>query len=152
MTTPEQIYNFKQLEANLATGGQPDENELAAIATAGYAVVINLGLADTPYALAGEQSIVESLGLHYEHIPVNFENPEIERYFTFQERYQQLSQRQCFIHCAANKRVSSFMALYRVIELGWELQAAEEKMLQIWQPNQVWYAFMQRVLTQAGAS
>ncbi|MEJ2395493.1 MAG: protein tyrosine phosphatase family protein [Candidatus Thiodiazotropha sp.] len=152
MATPEQIYNFKQFDETLATGGQPDEAELEAIVRAGYQVVINLGLANAPYAVTHERAIVESSGLRYEHIPVDFEMPEVELFFIFRERYRQLSKQKCFIHCAANKRVSCFMALYRIVELGWQPSQAEEEMLQIWQPNEAWRSFMQQVLAQADRS
>jgi protein tyrosine phosphatase (PTP) superfamily phosphohydrolase (DUF442 family) len=150
MTTLEHIYNFRQFADNLATGGQPDEAELHAIGTAGYEVVINLGLSDAPYAIANERSILESLGVRYEQIPVSFEAPETEKFFAFCDLYRRLSERKCFIHCAANKRVSAFMALYRMIELGWSQPQAQAQMLQIWEPNAAWRSFMQQVLAQAG--
>jgi protein tyrosine phosphatase (PTP) superfamily phosphohydrolase (DUF442 family) len=152
MKTLETIYNFKQFDDNLATGGQPDEVQLHAIGAAGYEVVINLGLSDAPYAIANERAILESLGLRYEHIPVDFETPEVEQFFAFRDLYRQLAERNCFIHCAANKRVSAFMALYRMIELGWTARDAETQMLQIWQPDAAWRCFMQQVLAQAGHS
>jgi len=43
------IYNFRAADEFLATSGQPSENELAAIARAGFAVVINLALHDDPH-------------------------------------------------------------------------------------------------------
>jgi protein tyrosine phosphatase (PTP) superfamily phosphohydrolase (DUF442 family) len=152
MTSAESIYNFRQFDDNLATGGQPDEAELRAIGAAGYQVVINLGLDEAPYAITNERTILESLGLRYEHIPVDFEAPQVERFFAFRDLYRQLAEHKCFIHCAANKRVSAFLALYRMIELGWSQQDAETEMLQIWQPNTAWRSFMQQVLAQAGSS
>ncbi len=149
MTSTESIYNFRQLDDKLATGGQPDESELHAIAAAGYQVVINLGLDDAPYAIPQERTILESLGLRYEHIPVDFEAPEVERFFAFRDLYRSLAERKCFIHCAANKRVSTFMALYRMIELTWSSKEAEADMLAVWEPNAAWRKFMQQVLKQA---
>ncbi len=144
----ETIYNFRQLTPQLATGGQPDAEELAAICRAGYRVVINLGLQDAAYALADEKQIVLAHGLHYHHLPVDFEAPEVEQFFLFRDLYRQLAEHKCFIHCAANKRVSTFIALYRIIELGWSQKDAEVEMLQLWRPNAAWRSFMQQVLTQ----
>ncbi len=146
MATLESIYNFQQLEADLATGGQPDEEQLQAIADAGYEVVINLGLPDAPYAVAGERAILEGRGVRYEAIPVSFEAPEPERFSAFRRRYRQLAGRRCFIHCAANKRVSAFMALYRILELEWPREAAEAEMHRIWRPDPAWRDFIERVL------
>ncbi|MEJ2453520.1 MAG: protein tyrosine phosphatase family protein [Candidatus Thiodiazotropha sp.] len=146
MASPEQIYNFKRLQDNLATAGQPDEAELHAIGAAGFDVVINLGLADAPYALANEQSILESYGLRYEHLPISFETPEVDCFFAFRDLYRSLAERNCFIHCAANKRVSCFMALYRMVELGWSRADAEADLLEIWEPDPTWRAFMDQVV------
>ncbi len=146
MALPEQIYNFKRLHDKLATGGQPDEAELHAIGEAGYEVVINLGLADAPYALASEQSILESYGVRYAHLPISFEAPEVDRFFAFRDLYNPLAEYKCFIHCAANKRVSCFMALYRILELGWSAAEAQADVLEVWQPDATWRAFMEQIL------
>jgi len=146
MSPLEQIHNFLPFDANLATSGQPDASQLQAIADAGYEVVINLGLPDAPYAVAGERAILEGRGVRYEAIPVSFEAPEPERFSDFRTRYRQLAGRRCFIHCAANKRVSAFMALYRILELGWSREAAEAQMHRIWRPDPAWRDFIERVL------
>lgn len=142
----ESIYNFRLLGPLLATAGQPDADELQAICRAGYQVVINLGLSDAPYALADEARIIAAHGLEYHHLPVSFEAPEIERFNAFRQLYRRLSDRKCFIHCAANKRVSCFVALYRVIELDWTPADTEREMHQVWHPNAAWSDFMARVL------
>jgi hypothetical protein len=53
----EDIYNFMQLSDRLATGGQPTIDQYPAIAAAGYSVVFNLALTDSPNALLDEASI-----------------------------------------------------------------------------------------------
>ena len=71
-----EIFAFRQATPNLATSGQPQEDELAAIADAGYEVIINLALHDDPrYSLKDEASSVRELGLKYVHIPVQFDAP-----------------------------------------------------------------------------
>ena len=79
----ESIYNFRQFSPNLATAGQPNENELHQIGKAGYEVVINLGLDKSEYSVRNEKKIIESYGIQYMHIPVNFETPEVEKYRAF---------------------------------------------------------------------
>jgi protein tyrosine phosphatase (PTP) superfamily phosphohydrolase (DUF442 family) len=142
-----QILNFKQLSPQLATGGQPNAEELLALCRAGFEVVINLGLHDAPYALPDEARVLAAHGVEYHHLPVDFQSPQVARYFAFQDLLRGLSQRKCFIHCAANKRVSTFMALFRILELGWSRSEAEREMHQIWQPDAAWQAFMQQVLS-----
>ena len=140
------IYNYKQFTPNLATAGQPNENELHQIGKAGYDVVINLGLDKSEYAVWNEREIIESYGIHYIHIPVSFEAPEVEKYWEFVALLKTVFHKKVFVHCAKNKRVSIFMALFRVIEEGFPLQQAIEDILSIWEPSQVWKNFMNEVL------
>ena len=150
MTTLEAIYNYRRLSPWLATAGQPLEEELHAIGRAGFEVVINLGLADAPYAVADERTILESHGLRYVHIPVSFETPEAERFESFREHMRALAQHRLFVHCAANKRVSVFVALYRVIEEGRRLDEVWTDVEAIWQPDAVWQAFLRDTLLASG--
>ncbi len=58
------IYSFRKLSPTLSASGQPDEQELAEIASAGYEVDLNLALHDDArYALADERGTVEGLGM-----------------------------------------------------------------------------------------
>ena len=140
------IINFRQHDPLLSTGGQPDAGELRAIGRAGFHVVINLGLQGAPYALIDERQIVTAHGMQYHHLPVNFKAPEIERFNAFRHLYRQLANRKCFIHCAANKRVSCFLALYRMIEMDWPQKDAEKEMRWVWEPDAAWRSFMEQVL------
>ena len=49
----------------------------------GYQVIINLGLSDGKYALADEAGSVKNLGLTYHHIPVIFDNPQLDELNAF---------------------------------------------------------------------
>lgn len=146
------ILNFRQISQGLATGGQPDTGELVAVCQAGYEVVINLGLHEAPYALPDEARLVRAQGVEYHHLPVDFQQPAVSDFFSFLDLMRRLKGRKCFIHCAANKRVSCFMALYRIIELGWTRHDAEASMRQVWEPEPAWKDFMDRVLEQAQTS
>ena len=74
----ENIDNFLNLSERVATAGQPTEEELRSIAQAGYQVIVNLALPESPKALPNERAIVESLNMEYVHIPVVWENPNFE--------------------------------------------------------------------------
>ena len=120
------IRDYIQLTDRIATSGQPTEEELAAVARAGYEGVINLDVAGSSYALDDEAGLVRSLGIEYVHIPVVWENPtrvDLERFFAAMEERRG---KKLFVHCAANRRVSVFMALYRILCLGWEVQEARQ--------------------------
>jgi protein tyrosine phosphatase (PTP) superfamily phosphohydrolase (DUF442 family) len=142
----EEIYNFLQLSDRLATSGQPTEEQFQEIVRAGYEVVINLGLARTDYALEDEAGLVHSLGMNYVHIPVIWENPTLENFDEFTSMMEEHKGERLFVHCAANMRVSVFMALYRILHLGWERERAMEDVHKIWDPNERWDKFITKVL------
>ena len=135
------IYNFLMLSEDLATAGQPSEEELRMVAQSGFDVVINLGLSDAEYALADERGLVTSLGINYEHIPVEWERPSVEALNTFYQTMQCWQDKKVFLHCAANKRVSVFVALYRINCLGWPEAQALQDIGRIWELNTVWQDF-----------
>lgn len=142
------IYNFLSVSSNLATAGQPDEQELHAIGLAGFEVVINLGLADAEYAVAEEQNILTGYGIEYIHIPVSFENPEVEEFHRFSACFATLAGRRVFLHCAANKRVSVFLALHRILNESWPVDHAMAAVHEIWTPNEVWQTFIRQILNE----
>jgi protein tyrosine phosphatase (PTP) superfamily phosphohydrolase (DUF442 family) len=146
------IYNYRRLGDMLSTSGQPGEAELAAIAEAGFEVVINLGLSGTEYALRDERGSVERLGMDYLHIPVLWEAPSAEDLDRFIAAMQSLEGRQVFVHCAANKRVSTFIALYRIAALGWPRETALGEIRAIWEPNPIWQRFIDTELSRCVAS
>lgn len=137
------IYNYRQAAADLATSGQPNENQLAAIAAAGYEVVINLALHDDPrYSLPDERASVEAFGLKYIHIPVQFDGPTDQDLFTFFDAMEENQGRRLWVHCAANMRVTAFVGLYRVLRQGCPKDEAFALMREVWQPNETWSGFI----------
>ncbi len=147
----QEIYNYRRLTDLIATAGQPSEEELAAVARAGFEVVVNLALHDVEYSLPDERQTVESLGMGYVHIPVVWERPlraDLERFF---EIMDDLAGKHVFVHCAANKRASVFMALYRQLRQVWPPDATMPDVLAIWEPDAVWQQFMEQ-MTQAMTS
>ena len=138
-----QIRNFVVLSGDLATGGQPSEAQLREIAAAGFASVINLGLLDPRYCLTDEAGLVQSLGLRYRHIPVEFKTPRLEDLRQFFAAMEEEAGHRCFVHCAANYRVSAFVALYREFGGEWSPAQADAHIRSIWQPDEMWSAFIE---------
>jgi protein tyrosine phosphatase (PTP) superfamily phosphohydrolase (DUF442 family) len=150
MTDPafQSIINYRLLSTDLITGGQPSEEQLVAVAAAGFEAVINLALHDAPYSLKDEAATIEAVGMTYEHIPVVWERPEradLQRFFEAMERHRG---RRVFVHCAANYRASAFIMLYRVLRLGWRIEDALPDMRAIWNPAgyPAWQAFIEVAL------
>lgn len=139
-----QIYNLLILSENLTTAGQPSDEELRLVARCGFNVVINLALADAEYALEDERGLVHSLGLAYEHIPVQWENPTDEDLSAFFQTMERYKHKKVFLHCAANKRVSVFVALYRISCLGWPEPLALKDVHRIWEPDPIWRDFLEK--------
>jgi uncharacterized protein (TIGR01244 family) len=138
------IYNYREVDATLATSGQPTEEQLLSVARDGFQVVINLALHDDPrYSLKDETASVTSLGMEYIHIPVDFQSPTESDLQTFFAAMDAHRQQKVLVHCAANKRVTAFVGLYRTIKLGWPVDKAFALMHSVWEPDRVWAAFIE---------
>ena len=155
MSTPAvtAIYNYRPIDAQLATSGQPNEDQLAAIAAEGYEVIINLALHDDPrYSLKDETGTVRALGLEYVHIPVKFDAPTTRELYAFFEAMERHAHRRVWVHYAANMRVTAFLGLFRVLRQGYTEERAFEPMRSVWKPNATWASFIASQLAQAPES
>lgn len=138
----DQIRNFIAVSDRLGTAGQPSEAQLRDVADGGFEVVVNLGLLDPRYCLADEAGSAASLGLTYHHIPVDFNAPQpgdLQRFFEVMDASRD---KKVFVHCAANYRVSSFVALYGEARLGWSPGQADAHIRLVWEPNPTWAQFI----------
>lgn len=138
------IKNFVRIDERVGTAGQPTEAQMRDVATDDYAAIVNLGLLDPKYCLPDEDGLVASLGMDYRHIPVRFDAPAIEDFKAFAATMDQWAGKKTFVHCAANYRVSAFMALYGELRLGWTRARADEHARNLWTPNETWRAFIER--------
>jgi protein tyrosine phosphatase (PTP) superfamily phosphohydrolase (DUF442 family) len=145
------IYHFLQLSDRLFTGGMPTAQQLEDASKAGVQVVINLAIPDSERALRDEASIVRSLGMEYIGIPVVWEHPARRDLDEFMDAMDAHSNHTLLIHCQANYRVSGFIALYRVLRLGWEPDEALKHVRRIWNPADypVWQKFIEANLAAA---
>ncbi len=140
----ENIYNYLKISDKIATAGQPSVEQFSHIKEAGYQVVVNLALKDSSNALRNEKEIVEAEGMQYIHIPVIWENPTEDKLQEFIQVMKTNVDQKVFVHCAANKRVSAFIYLYRRSQdIGDEV--AKKDLHQIWIPNETWQQFIQDV-------
>ncbi|HTQ04150.1 MAG TPA: protein tyrosine phosphatase family protein [Polyangiaceae bacterium] len=136
------IKNYLAVNDWLATAGQPKQEELAAIAAGGFELVVNLGLLDPRYCLPDEAGSVSALGLDYRHIPVDFKAPAANDFRRFERTLLDAAGRRVFAHCAANYRVSCFVALFGEAHWGWSRERADAHVQRLWQPDEVWRAFI----------
>jgi protein tyrosine phosphatase (PTP) superfamily phosphohydrolase (DUF442 family) len=143
--TIENISNFLRLSERLATAGQPTSEQYPAIAAAGYGVVINLAVADAPNALINEAEIAQHLALDYIHIPVEWLTPTLADFQEFVSVMDAHTSQSIFVHCAANKRVSVFVYLYRQLDRGVAESIARQDLAKIWTPNRIWQDFIDAI-------
>ena len=143
MSTPA-IYHSLKVDDQLLTGGQPTEEQLKSAAEEGFKTVINLATINPRYSLKDEAGLVQSLGMTYYHIPVEWEHPTESDFEAFEAVMQQLTPGKTLIHCAANFRVTAFYALYGLKHLGWTEAQAEAFRASIWEGSHhpIWEKFI----------
>ncbi|MEP7190750.1 MAG: protein tyrosine phosphatase family protein [Roseiflexaceae bacterium] len=145
----EEIYHFRKVDDDVSTGGQPSAAQLQAIAEQGFRTVINLAPISPRYSLEDEAGLVQSLGMQYHHIPVEWDTPTAGDFSSFEALMQAQPAGKTFIHCAANFRVSAFYALYAQKHLGWSKAQADAFRASIWQGSDypIWEAFIGQMQT-----
>ena len=122
----------------------PTAEQMKEVADAGVQVVINLALKTSPGALPNEDSVVESLGMKYNHIPVEWNNPTRQNLEDFFAAMDEHKEDKVLVHCQANYRASSFIMLYRVVRRGWKKEDAIPVMEKMWNPEDfpIWQKFI----------
>lgn len=142
MREPTEIYNWRRLNEQLTTSGQPSEDQLKDLKKWGVDLVINLGLHNHERALADEASSVAELGMTYVHIPVAFDNPTDADFEKFRTALRAAGDAKLHVHCIANYRVTAFLYRYQRDVLGMDDSAARSLMDTVWAPGGVWAKFI----------
>jgi protein tyrosine phosphatase (PTP) superfamily phosphohydrolase (DUF442 family) len=142
MTQLDDIQDFYDLSPLALTSGQPAAEEFQLIKDAGCELVINLAQINERSGLVGEDGLVKGLGMDYIHIPVIWTQPLPSDLEAFFEAMQANAARKIYVHCIRNMRVSAFMFLYRVLRLGVDEKDARLDLRMIWDPNEIWSAFI----------
>jgi protein tyrosine phosphatase (PTP) superfamily phosphohydrolase (DUF442 family) len=143
----EAIRSFVELSEKVGTSGQPTSEQFVDIKNAGYELVVNLALPTSTHALPNEADIVTSLGMEYIHIPVDWEVPQVDDALRFFEVMQANHNKNIFVHCAANMRVSTFMFLYRTLCQNMPVAEAQKDLNKIWVPEPHWQSFIDQVIS-----
>ena len=139
-----ELRNYCAIADDIGTSGQPQREQFALIAAAGYQTIINLALPDSDDAIPEEGSLVTALGLRYVHIPVLFDGPAPDDLRAFIGIMDALSGSKVWVHCVVNARVSAFVYLYlRHVRRLPEAQC-RTPLLDRWQPqmDSVWTDFL----------
>ena len=145
------IYNFLQLTEKLSTSGMPKPEEFKELADSGVQFVINLATPKSENWIPNEYELVKNLGMKYFSVQVNWENPtreDLEDFFVAMDSH---SQEKIHVHCQANFRATVFVALYRILRLGWKKEDAFVDVQKIWNPEEfpAWKKFIDDSLKSA---
>lgn len=145
----EQVYNFLPLSDRLFTSGMPTAEQLADASKSGVQVVINLAMPDSERALPNEAAIVQSLGMKYVGIPVEWDHPTRQNLEDFMSAMDAHAGSTLLVHCQANYRVTGFITLYRILRLDWNPGEAFKDLRRIWNPDDypVWKKFLEENLS-----
>jgi protein tyrosine phosphatase (PTP) superfamily phosphohydrolase (DUF442 family) len=147
MRSLEDIPNFLRINDQLATGGMPEPGDFSLLRQAGFGVVINLALPTSDGAIPNEGELVSREEMTYVHVPVKFDSPQAEDFERFSGIVESCAGESIFVHCVANFRVAAFVFLHRLRHHS-DRQAAENDLLRIWKPDEVWQTFMNERLTE----
>ncbi|MCF2872540.1 protein tyrosine phosphatase family protein [Octadecabacter sp. G9-8] len=142
MTDLPQIINWRRLDGNITTSGQPTEDQLGDIKSLGVTHIINLGPHHNKGALNDEAASVAALGMEYVYIPVMFQTPTDADFDAFCAALDRLSDTKIHVHCIYNARVTAFFYRYAKEGRGMPVADAFAIMDGIWRPGQDWAAFI----------
>ena len=139
------IYNYLYYHEKLSSSGMPTAEQMKSVAEAGVDLVINLAPHDVPDAIQEEAVLVESLGMRYINIPVNWNTPTRNGLNIFMDAMDANKDRKVHVHCEANFRASAFITMYRILRLSWNPEEAFTVMHTIWDEDAypVWKMFIE---------
>lgn len=132
----------------LWTSGQLSEKDIASLTALEIEAVINLALPTSSNALPEEAELVTRQGIVYIQIPVEWDRPERHQLEQFFGMLRTFENRNVWVHCAMNKRVSAFIYLYRKLCLNHSEEVSMHPMREVWEPNEVWQAFIRHALAE----
>ena len=111
------VYNFVKISDQLSTSGQISLDDIESVDSAGFDVVVNL--APARWERNFEEGFrVTQAGMTYIQIPVDWANPALRDLELFFDVMEANEDRDVYVHCFANMRVSVFVYLYRTLRKG----------------------------------
>ncbi len=142
------IYNYLYYNEKLSSSGMPKPQQLNSVVEAGVNVVINLATSKSEGAIANEGDLISGLGMEYVNIPVDWNKPTKEDLDAFLNTMDKHKDEHILVHCQANFRATGFVALYRILRLGWKKDDAFQDMQKVWNPEEypVWDMFIEENL------
>ena len=124
------------IHPDLMTSGLPEPDDFAQMAQQGYAMVVSLcHPGDTTRLEGDEDALVSAAGMMYVHFPVDFDALKLEDYETLRDLLRTFHGRKTWLHCTHNKRVSTLIYLFNIIECSLPVPEAQALMHAVWEPD-----------------
>ena len=142
--------NLVVISERLTIAGQPSAEWLGTLKAQGYEAVIYLAPPTVEDAVRDEHRIVAGQGLAFVNLPVDFGRPTERDLELFRGLLRGFGSRKVLVHCQINLRASSFVFLYRAIELREDPERAYEAVSRVWKPDATWHAFIAAQLERNG--
>jgi tyrosine-protein phosphatase SIW14 len=139
------VPNAGKVTDHLYRGAQPRLSYLGALKKLGVTVIIDLR-AEAPQAAREEQSLAESAGIRFFHIPIGgFSNPTNSDLIQFFQILSDSARQTVFVHCEFGRdRTGVMIAAYRIAFQKWSSDHALSEMNsfgfnRLWHPSMVSY-------------
>lgn len=138
-----ELKNYQVNSPAMVSSGLPTQAHFDALKTMGVTKVIDL----IPGDRTAESNLMTTMNLEYHNIQVEWEKPTLENFADYVTSMQQSagSDGITLTHCKLNWRGAVFTYLYRVTQLNESEVVAKRDMIAIWQPNEIWQAFINEV-------
>lgn len=133
-----------RLTPEILTSGQPIEEHFSVLRDAGCEGV--LSLLPPGQEPVWEEAVCDDLGLDYQVVPVVWLDPRPRDFERFRNQMNAWSGRRILVHCAANLRVSTFFAIWRLRENLCPPEITAADLRAVWTPNSVWENYL-RIMT-----
>src|SRR5688572_18740456 len=147
---PKAPPNLVAISERGTTAGQPSAEWLRTLKAQGYEAVIYLAPPTVEDAVRDEHRIVGSQGLAFVNLPIDFAGPTERDLELFRGLLRGFGSRKVLVHCQINLRASSFVFLYRAIELREDPERAYDAVSRVWKPDATWQAFIATQLERNG--
>lgn len=109
----------------VATGGQPREAHVRALAKAGFRIVLDLRLPAEPRGF-DEARELRAAGVEYVRLPVTGATLDDATFAKFRRLMRDAGSGGVFVHCQSGNRVGAVMIPWLVLDRGWDLERAVE--------------------------
>jgi len=137
-------YKFKQINDLISSSGTVMNVNLQSFSEQGYELVINLLPDDSKHATGNEKHLIESQGIQYCHIAVDWDNPKSSDFESFEAIMKASQDKKIHIHCAANYRATAFYGMFACKYFNWTKEQFNELTSEIWQLSEypTWVKFV----------